>query len=89
MNGPGIRSGRMVLLASGIVDERPRALDEFAQYCRHSCRRGTCERLGGRGPGTLLSFERSGEEPLSAPTGARRTRNASGATRRARTLIPS
>ena len=82
-------SGVMVLLASGIVDERPRALDEFAQYCRPHAGVEPANALGERGPGTLLSFERSGEKPLSAPTGAHRARTASGATRRACILIPS
>ena len=59
MHGPGTRPGRMVLLTSGIVDERPRSLERSLSTEPFGAR-GTCDRLRVTGPGTLLSFERSG-----------------------------
>jgi hypothetical protein len=54
----------MVLLTSGIVDEWPRSEGPSAQYCLFSaCGGAGVEPAAGseaRGPGTLLSFERSG-----------------------------
>jgi hypothetical protein len=57
--------GPMVLLTSGIVDERPLTRGRSSQYCSRSRERGTGGRARAGGPGTLLGPERSGE-PVTA-----------------------
>jgi hypothetical protein len=64
MHGPGTRSGRMVLLTSGIVDERPRSARTDCSVLPSLFTQGAgVEPAAGseaRGPDTLLSSQRSG-----------------------------
>jgi hypothetical protein len=67
MDGPGTMPGRMVLLTSGIVDERRRSSRAIPQYNRRQSE-WNLGSGGRRSPDTLLGPETSG---LSRPTAPR------------------